>query len=158
VEIEGDYYQGTVKSVPVEPTIPNYQISFPDSPESLEVPLNKLTAPDEPVFQLIEADQTITDEAFPSLPKWIRDGIKVTLFHDGGRRRGTISSTDQGWVFEQRTASGRTTYKCNLADLPVTWKERLSKGTFELGWQEASERAYYVSAKGLSQGVPASFQ
>ncbi len=71
MEIEGDYYQGTVKSIPVEPTIPNYQISFPDSPQSLEVPLNQLTAPNEPVFQLIEADQTIADEAFPSLPKWI---------------------------------------------------------------------------------------
>jgi hypothetical protein len=159
VEIEGDYYQGVVQSVPVEPTIVNYQITFSDSPESLEVPLTRMTALDEPVFPLVEADtHESSDETLPALPEWIKDDTHVTLLQDGHRRRGTITSTDRGWIFQQRTASGRITYQSDMADLPVTWKERLSEGTFELGWQNQTERAYHVSAKGLTLGVPASFQ
>jgi hypothetical protein len=39
----------------------------------------------------------------------------------------------------------------------VTWKDPLSEGTLELGWQE-TEWAYHVSAKGLKLGAPAWFQ
>jgi hypothetical protein len=42
-------------------------------------------------------------------------------------------------------------------DLPVTWKDCLSKGTFKLGWQ-TEEWVYHVFAKGISLGVLASFQ
>jgi hypothetical protein len=158
VEIDGDYYQGIVHSVPVEPTIPNYQITFSDSPDTLEVSISQLSALDEPVFPLVAADSdSTTNDALPSLPDWIKDNSKVTLLLDGRRLRGALVSTDSGWTFQQRTASGRVTYELDLADLPVTWKDRLAEGTFELGWQ-LTERAYHVSAKGLAQGTPASFQ
>jgi hypothetical protein len=39
----------------------------------------------------------------------------------------------------------------------VTWKGQLSKGTLELGWQDA-KCAFHISKKGLHQGAPASFQ
>jgi hypothetical protein len=158
VEIDGEYYHGIVQSVPVEPRIPNYQITFSDSPDTLEVPPTQLTAPDQPVFPLVAADSdSSTNDTVPSLPEWIQDDSKVTLLLDGSRRRGALVSTDSGWTFQQRTASGQITFELNLADLPVTWKDRLAEGTFELGWQQ-TERAYHVPAKGLTQGTPASFQ
>jgi hypothetical protein len=152
VELDGDYYQGTVQSVP------NYQISFTDSPESLEVPISKLSALNEALYPLIEADTSeTTNNTLPSLPDWIKDNTHVTLHQDGRRMRGILSSTYAGWVFLQHTASGQLTYQTDLAGLPVTWKERLAEGTFKLGWQ-FPEQAYHVSAKGLSLGTPASFQ
>jgi hypothetical protein len=54
-------------------------------------------------------------------------------------------------------ASSHTTFKLyNLADLPVTWHDRLTKGTLELGWQTAKQ-AYHISSKGITQGMPRSF-
>jgi hypothetical protein len=68
-----------------------------------------------------------------------------------------LQSTDKGWTFTQRTASGRTTYTLDLADLPVTWEDRITEGSLELGWQ-ATERAYHVSAAGITGGIPRSFR
>jgi hypothetical protein len=158
VEQDNEYYPGTIHSVPIEPNLPYYQVTFANSPDRVEIPLSRLSAPDEPVFPLIPEDSAENShQDFPVLPTWIEDNTHVTLLQDGSRRRGTLSSTDAGWIFQQRTASGRITYQLDLADLPVTWKDRMSEGTFQLGWQE-SERAYHVSAKGLQQGSPASFQ
>jgi hypothetical protein len=127
VELNKEYYMGKVQSVPIEPSIPNYQVTFTDSPECLEVPLSRLSAPDEPIFSLVAADtEEQINDAFPSLPSWIKENTHVTLYQDGSRRCGTISSTDSGWTFQQRTASGLITYQLDLADLPVTWKGRLS--------------------------------
>lgn len=158
VEVEGEYYQGRVKSVPVGSGLTNYQVTFQDSPECMEVPADKLTAPDEPVFPLVEADSAEEPhDAMPRMPEWIQENTHVTLKLDGSSRRGTLCSTNEGWIFQQRTASGRVTYKLDLADLPVTWRERITEGTLELGWQEA-ERAFHVSASNLKLGAPASFQ
>jgi hypothetical protein len=158
VEIKEEYYLGTVQSVPIEPNVANYQVTFADAPDSIEVPINRIFALDEPVFPLVADDLAeSTNDTFPALPDWIADNTQVTLFQDGCCRRRTICSTNNGWVFEQRTARGRVTFRLDLANLPVTWKDQLSVGTFELGWQDA-ERAYHVSAKGLKQGAPASFQ
>jgi hypothetical protein len=44
-----------------------------------------------------------------------------------------------------------------MADLPVSWEERLAEGSQELGWQ-ARARAHHVSAKGITNGVPLSFR
>jgi hypothetical protein len=70
-----------------------------------------------------------TNDTFPSLLSWIKENTHVTLYQDGSRRHGTISSTDSGWIFQQQTARGRITYQLDLADLPVTWKDRLAEGT-----------------------------
>jgi hypothetical protein len=158
VQLEEEYFAATVQSVPIEPDLPHYHVTFADSPDSVAVPIEQLFAMDEPISPLIADDsEDSPDDVFPTLPTWIAEDTHVTLFQDGHRQRGTISSTDSGWVFQQRTASGRVTFQQDLADLPVTWKDRLSTGTFQLGWQEA-KRAYHVSAKGLKQGAPASFQ
>jgi hypothetical protein len=120
VELNEEYYMGTVQSVPIEPSIPNYQVTFSDSPECLEVPLSRLSAPDEPTFPFVAADTNEqTNDNFPSLPSWIEENTHVTLYQDGSRRRGTIFSTDSSWIFQQRMASGRITYQLDLADLPV---------------------------------------
>jgi hypothetical protein len=49
------------------------------------------------------------------------------------------------------------TYQLNLADLPVTWRDRITKGTLKLGWQEAPQ-AFHILASNLKLGAPASFQ
>jgi hypothetical protein len=83
VKIDGDYYQGIVKSVPVSSKLPNYQITFQDSPKSMEVPMTKLTAPDKPMFPLVEANLDKTSkESIPKMPNWIKEN--------------TLSSTDLG--------------------------------------------------------------
>jgi hypothetical protein len=91
------------------------------------------------------------------MPDWIQEDTHVTIRQDGSKRRGTLSSSDDGWLFQQRTASGRVTFQLDLAGLPVTWKERITEGTLELGWQD-KERAYHVSAKTSKLGAPPSFQ
>jgi hypothetical protein len=40
-----------------------------------------------------------------------------------------------------------------LADLLVTWEDRITEGSLKLGWQ-ATERAYHVSAAGITGGIP----
>jgi hypothetical protein len=44
---------GTVQSVPIKPSIPNYQVTFTDSLECLEVPLRWLSSPNKPIFPLV---------------------------------------------------------------------------------------------------------
>ena len=75
------------------------------------------------------------EDCTPTLPDLIKTDI------DGRRRRGKLVLKDNGWVFEQRTKSGRTTFTYVLADLPVTWKEPLNEGTITLGWQDPTRRA-----------------
>jgi hypothetical protein len=158
VELEGDYYTGTVKSVHIGDALPNYHISFPESPETIEVTQTQLLAPGEPVFPMVQADYDETaDDSMPTMPKWIKENTYVSIRLDGSHRRGTLVSTDTRWMFQQRTASGRVTYTLDLADLPVTWKDRLTEGTLELGWQQA-KRAYHVSASKLKLGPPPSLQ
>jgi hypothetical protein len=132
VRIDDEYYQGTIFSVPVGDALPNYQVTIPDTSDFTEVPLEDLSALDEPVFHMVPADsdETLTDSA-PDVPTWITEGTQVTINHDGRHRRGALSSTDAGWIFQQRTARGRITYTLDLADLPITWKERISEGTLE---------------------------
>jgi hypothetical protein len=102
VELNDKYYIWTVQSVPIEPSILNYQVTFTASPEYLEVPLSRLSAPGEPIFPLISADSVDqTNATFPSLPSWIEENTHVTLYQDGSLRGGTISSTDSGWIFQQ---------------------------------------------------------
>jgi hypothetical protein len=43
-----------------------------------------------------------------------------------------------------------------LEDLTVTWHEHITKGTLELGWQEA-EQAFHISASNLKLGALSSF-
>jgi hypothetical protein len=101
-----------VQSIPIEPNIPNYQITFTDFPETLEAPLSQLTAPDEPVFPLVADDSAKnTNDTFPSLPKWIQNNTCVTLFQDGSRRCGTISppshlQTPDGYSNKGQQAAG----------------------------------------------------
>jgi hypothetical protein len=126
--------------------------------EPMEVPIKQLAALDEPaVFNMISAnsDELIPD-SIPELPTWIQEGTQVTINHDGRHCRGALSLTDTGWIFQQHTARGRITYTLNLTDPPVTWKDRISERTLELGWQQI-EQANHVSAIGLKDGVPGSF-
>ena len=156
--IEDEHHKGIVSSVPVGSDLPNYLVTFPDAFEPLEAPISQLSSLDEPVFNMIPADsdEAIIDSA-PDSSTWIKDGTQVTINHDGRHRRGTSSTTDTGWMFQQRTSRGRATCSLDLADLPVTWKDRISERTLELGWQSNSERANHVSASGLKSGIPASF-
>jgi hypothetical protein len=159
VEVDGEFIPGTIATVPVDPESGNYQVTFPDSAELLEVPPSQISAPDEHHFPRpspSDPENATTNHLLPTMPEWIKADTHVTLLTDGSRRRGTINNTNAGWQFQQRTASGRTTFKYDLADLPVTWHDRLTEGTLELGWQ-TPERAYHVSSKGLTQGVPRSF-
>jgi hypothetical protein len=166
VEVNGNFIPGTVVAVSVGPEAINYQITFPDSADILEVPLDQLSAPDEHHFSCfspkapnnptVDSALPSADSALPSMPDWIRADTHVTLLTNGRRRRGTINNTDVGWQFQQRTLSGRTTFTYDLSDLPVTWHDCLSEGTLKLGWQ-TPERAYHVSSKGITQGIPKSF-
>jgi hypothetical protein len=96
VDIDGDYFEGIIKSVPLGTEIPHYQVSFPDTPDSLGVLLTQLSAPDEPVFPLIAADSTDTEDTMPSMPDWIKENTHVTIRLDGRSLRGTLCSTDAG--------------------------------------------------------------
>jgi hypothetical protein len=135
-----------------------YCVTFEDSAQPYQVPIEKITGEGEPTFHMlsIDPDSPIT-AAPPRMPEWLQENAYVTILTDGARRRGTLQSTDQGWTFTQRTASGRTTYTLDLADLPVTWEDRITEGSLELGWQ-ATERAYHVSAAGITGGIPRSFR
>jgi hypothetical protein len=93
----------------------------------------------------------------PRMPEWIQANTYVTVHHDGRQQRGMLQSTDQGWTFVQRTGSGRTTFTLAMADLPVSWEERITEGSLEVGWQSQA-RAYHVSAKGIMNRVPQSFK
>jgi hypothetical protein len=93
--------------VPIKPNLPNYHVLFPDSLDYVEIPLNQLSALDEPVFTLVDADTAkTTNDTLPSLPDWIKDGTQCSITHDGARQRGKLQSTDAGWQFLQRTARG----------------------------------------------------
>jgi hypothetical protein len=84
--IEGEFLQGIVASVPIEPNLPNYQVLLPDSPDYVEVPLNKISALDKPVFTLVDAGTAeTTNDTLPSLPDWIKDGTQCSITHDGAR-------------------------------------------------------------------------
>jgi hypothetical protein len=97
VEIENEYYQGTIQSVPLKPNIPNYQVVFAGSPDSMEVPISQLFALNEPVSPLIPEDTADdSSDSFPSLPEWIQENTHITLFQDGSHRCGIISSTNSG--------------------------------------------------------------
>jgi hypothetical protein len=159
IDIDGDFILGNIAAVPIGPEMPHYQVTFPDSPDLLEVPPARISAPDEPVFTRsapVEPEDATTNLILPTMPDWIKDDTHVTLLADGTRRRGTIQNSDSGWQFQQVTSSGRTTFRYDLADLPVTWQDRLTEGSLELGWQ-TPERAFHVSAKGITQGIPRSF-
>jgi hypothetical protein len=91
VELNDKYFMGTVQSLPIEPSILNYQITFTDSPECVAVPFSRLSAPNKPILPLVPADSDKqTNGTFPSLPSWIEENTHVTLYQDGSRRRGTI--------------------------------------------------------------------
>jgi transposase InsO family protein len=82
--IKGEFLQGIVSSVPIEPNLPNYHVLFPDSPDYVEIPLNQLSALDEPVFTLVDADTAeTTNDTLPSLPDWIKDSTQCSITHDG---------------------------------------------------------------------------
>jgi hypothetical protein len=148
-------FQEQLRAFHSDPKSLIYQISFPDTPETLGVPITQLLAPDEPIFPLIDTDCEETDDTMPSMPEWIKENTHATIQMDGRCLPGTLCATDKGWTFQQRTASGRVTYRLDLADLPVTWKERPTKGTLELGWQD-TPKAFHVSASSLKLGTPAS--
>jgi hypothetical protein len=97
IELEGEYYKGAVKSVPLGATIPNYQASISDSMESVEVPLTRITAPDKPVFPLVKADTDKTsNNSIPSIPSWLQEDTHLTMITDGSHRCGIPSSTNAG--------------------------------------------------------------
>jgi hypothetical protein len=153
---DGEHLPGTIVSVPISGQ-PDYTVVLKDSPEHYLVPSEQLTGEGEPVFHMISVEpNSPVSSGPPKTPEWIQDSTHVTIHHEGRMRRGMLQSTDQGWTFIQRTTSGRTTFTLDMADLPVSWEERLTEGSLELGWQ-AQARAYHVSAKGITQGIPQSF-
>jgi hypothetical protein len=80
VELEGDYYTDTVKSVPIGTTLPNYHILFPESPETIQVTQSQLSAPGEPVFPMVKADHDKTaDDSMPMMPDWIKDNTHISI-------------------------------------------------------------------------------
>jgi hypothetical protein len=154
---DDEHLATTILSVPLSDQ-PDYSVALDDSPEHYLVPIEQITGEGEPVFHMIsvEPNSPITASP-PRMPEWIQDNTHVTIHHEGRQRRGMLQSTDQGWTFTQRTGSGRTTFTLDMADLPVSWEERLTEGSLELGWQ-AQARAYHISAKGITNGVPPSFR
>jgi hypothetical protein len=60
-------------------------------------------------------------------------------------------------MFQQCTASGRVTIQLDLADLLVTWRERIAEEKLKLGWQD-EKRACHMSVSTLKLGHPPSFQ
>jgi hypothetical protein len=150
-------FRGTVTSVPIRDS-EDYCGVFEDSAQPYQVSIEKITGEGEPTFHmlLIDPDSPIMP-APPRMPEWLQENTHVTILIDGSRRRGTLQSTDKGWTFTQRTASDRTTYSLDLVDLPVTWEDRITEGSLELGWQ-ATERAYHVSAVRITGGIPRSFR
>jgi hypothetical protein len=157
IEHDGDFLPGTVTSVPIRDS-DEYCVTFEDSAQPYQVPIEKITGEGKPTLHMlsIDPDSPIT-AAPPRMPEWLQENTYVTILTDGARQRGTLQSTDQGWTFTQGTASGRTTYTLDLADLPVMWEDRITEGSLELGWQ-ATERAYHVSAAGITGGIPRSFR
>jgi hypothetical protein len=142
VNHEGEFCKGNIESVPIA-SHEEYVVVFDDSPQLYSVPLTTIVGEGEPHFHMASMDpDTPVTAGPPTVPEWIKEDTHVT--------------TDQGWTFAQRTSSGRTTYTLDLSDLPVTWEDRITEGSLELGWQ-ASVRAYHVSAKGMSEGIPRSF-
>jgi hypothetical protein len=106
VELDGEYFNGTVVSVPIDDTLSKYHISFPDSPEIVEVTPDQLAALDEPVYPMSSSmEDNEVEPLLPTLPEWMQDDTHVTLNVDGRRLRGVLTSGDLGWMFVQRTAS-----------------------------------------------------
>jgi hypothetical protein len=137
---------------------PDYTVVLDNSPEHYFVPTEQITGEGEPVFHMISVEPNASISASPPrMPEWIQENTHVTVHHNGRQRRGMLQSTNQGWTFVQRTGSGRTTFTLDMADLPVSWEERITEGSLELGWQ-AQVRVYHVSAKGIVNGVPPSFK
>jgi hypothetical protein len=133
-------------------------VVFNDSGQPYNVPLDSITGEGEPTFHMISVDPDApVNHQPPQVPSWIQNNTHVTMYLDGRRLRGFLSSTDKGWQFIQRTASGRSTFHLDLLDLPVSWEDQLTEGSLELGWQ-AHVRAYHVAAHGLREGVPHSFR
>jgi hypothetical protein len=132
---EGSYLQGNVQSVPLGDS-DEYTIVFDDEPQPYTVSSHRVSGDGEPSFTLpeLEPDEPVTN-ALPTVPEWIEDNTRITLYHEGRKRRGFLATTDRGWKFIQRTASGRTTFQLELYDLPVTWESRLTEGIIELGGQ-----------------------
>jgi hypothetical protein len=155
---EGKHLPGTIMFVPLSDQ-KDYTVVLNESPINYLVPLQQLTGEGEPVFHMISMEPgSPVSTAPPKIPEWIEDNTHITIHHDGREHRGMLQSTDQeGWTFIQRTASGRTTFTLDMADLPVSWEERITEGSLELGWQ-AQARAYHVSAKGITHGIPPSFR
>jgi hypothetical protein len=150
---DGEHLPGKVVSVPLSDQV-DYTVVLDESLDHYLVPIDQLTGEGEPVFHMIAIDQEApVTSGPPRVPEWIQDHTHVTIHHKGRQRRGMLQSTDQGWTFIQRTTSGRVTYTLDMADLPVSLEERLTEGSLELGWQ-AQARAYHVSAKGITEGVP----
>jgi hypothetical protein len=148
---------GTVVSVTVSDE-GEYTILLEDSPQPYTVPLEMSTGEGEPILHMVSIEPSSNPTAaLPRVLDWIQENTYVMIHHDGRKRRGMLQSTDNGWNFVQTTTSGRTTFTLDLADLPVSWEERLTEGSLELGWQ-AQARAYHVSAKGITMGIPQSFR
>jgi hypothetical protein len=145
---EDDHLPGTIMSVPLGEQA-EYVVVFEDSPQHFIVPSENISGEGEPVFHMVSVDPSEPTTAMPSVPGWIKENTHVTMHHEGRVRRGMLHSTDRGWTFVPRTARGRTTFTLDLADLPVSWEERITEGSLELGWQ-AIARAYHVSAKGIT--------
>jgi hypothetical protein len=159
VHVVGEYISGIVHSIPLSETDTTYLISFDDVADLYSASVSDLLGLDDPSF----TDAKSPDDASPppntfspvppTMPDWIKDGTHITLMQGDRRRRGFLSPSDSGWSFTQHTGSGRITHTTDLADLPITWQERLTEGSVELGWQ-TEPRAYHVSAKNLTLGAP----
>jgi hypothetical protein len=143
---DSEHLPGKVVSVPLSDQV-DYTVVLDESPDHYLVPINQLTGEGEPVFHMIAVDpEAPVTSGPPRVPKWIQDHTHVTIHHEGRQCRGMLQSTHQGWTFIQHTTSGRVTFTLDMADLPVSWEERMTEGSLQLGWQ-AQARAYHISAK-----------
>jgi hypothetical protein len=130
---DDEHLAATIMSVPLS-NQPNYTVVLDDSSEHYFVPTEQITGEGELVFHMISVEPNAPISASPPrMPEWIQESTHVTVHHDGRQRRGMLQSTGQGWTFVQRTGSGRTTSTLDMADPPVSWEERLTEGSLELG-------------------------
>ena len=158
--INDEFFEGSVIGVPTT-AIPWYIVSPIAGGDPFNVDPMEISAPDDPMYPL----DTYRDDLLSTpLPSWIKNNSKITLSVDNYSRPGYLALTDDLlWEFIQRDGRGSISFRFPLHDLPTSWRSRLLQGSLDEGWPSSfspvpAPIARKVCAKGLQEGVPASFK
>ena len=155
--------QGKVTSVPTRVRRKYYGVLMEDGthlkllPEELWDPDDCFAGPN-----FVTSDPSEGDPIHPTLPAWLKPNQKVGYHHKGERLLGTLQWTeDFHWCFAQTNSRGQRILEVPLPDLEIFWRQFLSEGSLEVGWEHSSPFTANVdpttkasSNVGPDQGTP----